>query len=134
MIVLVTQSFPTLCDPMDHSLPGSSVHGILQAWILDWVAIFFSKVSSWPRNQTSISFISCISRRVLYHYCHLGSLNGVLQFCEVLFISLHSFLFLFFRLYNLDWSTDSLILLPTQVYCWTPLVNFSFWLLYFSNL
>ena len=41
--VLVIQSCLTLCDPMDYSLPGSSVHGILQARILEWVAISFSK-------------------------------------------------------------------------------------------
>ena len=45
-IVLVTQSCPILCDPMDCSLPGSSVHGILQARILEWVAISCSKGSS----------------------------------------------------------------------------------------
>ena len=49
--VLVIQSCLTLCDPMDYSLPGSSVHGILQARILEWVAISFSKGSSWPRDQ-----------------------------------------------------------------------------------
>ena len=48
MKVLVTQSSPTLCDPLDYSPPGSSVHGILQARILEWVAISFSKGSSWP--------------------------------------------------------------------------------------
>ena len=41
--VLVTQSCPTLCDPMDCSPPGSSVHGILQAGILEWIAILFSR-------------------------------------------------------------------------------------------
>ena len=41
--VLVTQSCPTLCNPMDGSLPGSSVHGILQARILQWVAMPFSR-------------------------------------------------------------------------------------------
>ena len=40
------QSYPTLCNPMDYSLPGSSVHGILQARILEWVAISFSRESS----------------------------------------------------------------------------------------
>ena len=44
---LVAQSFLTLCDPMDCSPPGSSVHGILQARILEWVAILFSRGSSW---------------------------------------------------------------------------------------
>ena len=58
--VLVTQWCPTLCDPMDCSLLGSSVHGILQARILEWVAIFFSRESSWPRDQP---LISCIADR-----------------------------------------------------------------------
>ena len=49
------------------SLPGSSVHGILQAWILEWVAISFSRGSSQPRDQTSISYITCIRWQVLYH-------------------------------------------------------------------
>ena len=40
-----------LCDPMDHNLPGSSVHGIVQARILEWLAISSSRVSSWPRDQ-----------------------------------------------------------------------------------
>ena len=44
--VLVTPSSPTLCDPMDYSLPGSSVHGILQARTLEWAAIPFSSGSS----------------------------------------------------------------------------------------
>ena len=46
----VAQSCLTLCDPMDCSLPGSSVHGILQAKILEWVAIPFSRGSSQPRD------------------------------------------------------------------------------------
>ena len=52
MKVLVAQSCLTLCDPMDCSLPGSSVHGILQAGILEWLAIPFSKGSSRPRDRT----------------------------------------------------------------------------------
>ena len=48
--VLVTQSCLTLCDLMDCSPPGSSVHGILQARILEWVVISFSRVSSQPRD------------------------------------------------------------------------------------
>ena len=51
----VAQSCPTLCDPVDCSPPGSSVHGILQARILEWVAISFSKGSSRPRDQTQVS-------------------------------------------------------------------------------
>ena len=48
--VVATQPCPTLCDPMDCSLPGSSVHRILQARILEWVAISFSRESSQPRH------------------------------------------------------------------------------------
>ena len=54
----VTQSCPTLCDPVDCSLTGSSVHGISQARILDWTAISFSRGSSRHRNQTHISRIA----------------------------------------------------------------------------
>ena len=53
----VAQSCQTLCDPMDCSLPSSSVHGILQARILEWVAISFSRRSSWPRDWTRVSCI-----------------------------------------------------------------------------
>ena len=49
------QSCPTLCDPVDGHLPGSSVHGILRARILEWVAISYSRGSSWPRDQTRVS-------------------------------------------------------------------------------
>ena len=51
----VTQSCPTLCNPMDRSPPGFSIHGIFQARILEWVAISFSGGSSWPRNQNHVS-------------------------------------------------------------------------------
>ena len=54
----VTQSCPTLCDPVDCSPPSSSVHGILQARILEWVAISFSRGSSQPRDQTQVSLIA----------------------------------------------------------------------------
>ena len=54
----VAQSCPTLCDPMDCSLSGSSVHGIFQARVLEWVAISFSRGSSRPRNRTRVSCIA----------------------------------------------------------------------------
>ena len=54
---------PALCDPMDCSLPGSFVHGISQARTLEWVAISFSRGSSWPRYRTHISCVSCIAGR-----------------------------------------------------------------------
>ena len=55
---------------MACSLPGSSVHGISQARILEWVDIPFSRWSSWPRDQTHVS---CIGRWILYHLSHQGS-------------------------------------------------------------
>ena len=57
---LVAQSCPALCDPVDCSPAGSSVHGILQARILEWVAILFPGGSSWPRDRT---LFSCIAGR-----------------------------------------------------------------------
>ena len=54
----VAQSCPTLWDPMDYSPPGSSVHGIFQARILEWVTISFSRESSWPRDRTRVSRIA----------------------------------------------------------------------------
>ena len=50
----VAQSCPTLCDPMDYSLPGSTIHGVFQARILEWVAISFSRRSSLPRDWTRV--------------------------------------------------------------------------------
>ena len=61
------QSCLTLCHHMDHSPPRSSVHGIVQARILEWVAISSSRGSSWPRDQTCVSWVSWIGKRVLYH-------------------------------------------------------------------
>ena len=62
--VKVAQSCPTLWDPMDCSPPGSSVHGISQARVLEWVAMPCSKGSSQPRDQTQVSCISCIHWQV----------------------------------------------------------------------
>ena len=61
------QSGPTLCDTVDLSLPGSSVHGILQAKILEWVAMPSSRGSSPLRDQTGLFYVSCIDKWVLYH-------------------------------------------------------------------
>ena len=56
--MLVAQSGLTLCDPINCSPKGSSVHGILQARILEWVALPFSRGSSQPRDGTSVSCIA----------------------------------------------------------------------------
>ena len=59
MKVLVTQLCLTLCDPMDRSLPGPCVHGILQVRVLEWVSISFSRGSSWSRDWT---WVYCVAR------------------------------------------------------------------------
>ena len=61
------QSCLTLCDTMDCSPPGSSVHGILQARILEWVAMPLSRGSSRPRDRTPVAYGSCFGSQVLEH-------------------------------------------------------------------
>ena len=73
LLCSITKPCPILCGPMDCSPPGSSVHGILQARILEQVVISYSRGSSCPRYQTCVSCIFCIGRRDFYHSCHLGS-------------------------------------------------------------
>ena len=65
---VVSRSVVTLCDPLDCSLPGASVHGILQARILKWVAVLSSRGSFQPRDGTCVS---CIGRQILYHWATL---------------------------------------------------------------
>ena len=67
MCAKLLQSCSTLCNLMDHSPPASSVHGILQGRILEWVVISSPRGSSWPRDQTHVSYIFCSGRQVLYH-------------------------------------------------------------------
>ena len=69
----------TLYYPMDRNLPCFSVHGILQARILEWIAMSSSRGSSWPRNQIHVSYTSCICRWILYHQHPLGSPLGHLD-------------------------------------------------------
>ena len=77
-----TQLCPTPCNLMDWSPPGSSVHGIFQARILEWVAISFSRESSWPMDQTHISCVSCIGRWSLYTWeaSHVYCLSNITPF------------------------------------------------------
>ena len=58
LLLPFTQSCPTLCDPMDSSLPGFTVHGIFQARILEWAAVSFSRESSQPRDRTRVSCLA----------------------------------------------------------------------------
>ena len=77
------QSCPTLCDCMDCSPPGSSVHGISQAGILEWVAIPCSRGSSRPRNQMRIS---CIGKWVLFHWATREAFDMFNSYSVFLFI------------------------------------------------
>ena len=73
LLLLSCFSRVQLCDPTDRSPLGSSVPGILQTRILEQVTISYSRGSSQPRDWTHSSYVSCIGRQIVYHYCHLGS-------------------------------------------------------------
>ena len=81
---LVAKSFPTLCDPMDCSLPGSSVYGILQARILKWVAVPFSRGSSWPSDWLQVSKI--VGRLFTIWATREAPFKGMCIFIFILFI------------------------------------------------
>ena len=72
-ICMCAQSCLILWDPRNCSPPGSSLHGIFQAIILEWVATSYSRGPSFTSNQTCISCTSCIGREILYHLHHLGN-------------------------------------------------------------
>ena len=67
-VCVCVQSYLNHCDPLGRSPPGSSVHGILQARILECVDISSSRGSSQPRDQTQVSFVFCIGSQILYHW------------------------------------------------------------------
>ena len=109
-----------LCKPVDYSLAGSSVHGISQARIQEWVAISFSRGSSWPRDQTNVSYIG---RWILYHWTtslrvarswnmHKVSFN---RYCQALFLfeSVHSPT-------SSVWVFSSSVFFPTVFNCYWP--------------
>ena len=83
--VLVSQSCPTLCNPEDCSLPGSSVHGILQARILEWVAIPFSR-GIFPTQELNLGLLQ--GKLILHHLILRGSpqLDSTLYLFIYLFI------------------------------------------------
>ena len=64
---ILCHSIISLCEPLDNSPPGSSVHGIFQTRILKWVAISSFNGSTWPTDWTHICSVSCIGRQILYH-------------------------------------------------------------------
>ena len=77
MACVSAQSCPTLCILVDCSPPGSSVHGISQARIQDWLAISYSRGSSQPKDGTHVSCISCIGRWVLYNSATWEAQQGI---------------------------------------------------------
>ena len=83
------QSCLTLCNPLDYNLPGSSVHGILQARILEWGAILFSRRSSCPRNRTHYSISRIIENNNIIVFIFQTSFQNHLNLNQI-----------FFRLYN----------------------------------
>ena len=68
LVAVCAQACMTLCDPMDCSPPGSTIQGIFQARILEWVAVSSSRGSSWTREWTHVFCISCIGRWILYSW------------------------------------------------------------------
>ena len=94
------QPCPALWDPVDRSPPGSSVHGILQAWILEWIAISSSRESSQARDWTHISCVSCIGRWFLYQWATWESLLAVGSHCKC--CNPHFFFFFSLSVFVLD--------------------------------
>ena len=95
----VAQLCQTLCNLMDCSPPGSSVHEIFQARILGWVAIFYFRGPSWPGDWIDISCLPSISWRILYPYAtwHLGRHTYAYLFSNFVFSTwLTRFKFIFF--------------------------------------
>ena len=76
VLMLMLNCVRLFCDPMDCSPPGSSVHGIFQAEILEWIAISSTRGSSPPRDRTYVSFFSCIGRWILLPLSHLRILRS----------------------------------------------------------
>ena len=102
---LIAKLCPTLWDPMDCSLPGSSLHGILQARILEWVAISFSRGSSQPRESTGAS---CIASGFFTDWA--------ITEARILGLLLFKSLFFFFNRINLYTSTFFWIKVKTLVF------------------
>ena len=116
----MAQSYLTLCGSVDCSPPASSVHEIFHAGILEQVAISFSRRSSWPRDWTHISYVSCIGRWILYpsatFILHYMQVFNFVLFYKVIFLTWKSY-------YTADWN----IFISKSIYCyvshnWTLLI------------
>ena len=111
------QSCLTLCNPMTCSLPGSSVRGILQARILEWVAVTFSRGSSWRRDWTRVSCVSCMTGR-FFTTSATWEAPGLLRSVSVLKHFRISYIFsLTSSLVILRLRTDFMILFLGNVVC-----------------
>ena len=80
-------SVQIFCNTMDHSLPGSCVHGILKGRILEFISISSSTGSSQPRDQTRIAYVSCIAGRYFTHWSHFKLL--VFVWSKKVFYKIH---------------------------------------------
>ena len=116
------QSCLTLCDPVDCSPPGSSVHGILQARILEWVAISFSRVSSQPMDQTQVSHIAArcfnlwATREALIRIAAAKSLQSCPTLCDPMDCSLPgSSVHGIFQTRVLEWVAIAFSFIPIRV-------------------
>ena len=112
---LVTQSCLTLCDPMNCRQPGSFVHGILQARILEWVAIPFSRRSSQPRDWT---WVSCIASRFFTHWATREALSLRYKCCH------WPRNYLFFHTFQSRYETHSSVHLPGGLMYWVLIAAF----------
>ena len=110
LMCMLSHFSPTLCDPTRCSPPGSSVHGILQARILEWIAMPSSRGSSPPRDWIHIAYISCISRWVLYHWATWEAPSPLVLKCISAVIG---------RNRSFGWSPHPG---PARRTCWTGLV------------
>ena len=115
------QSSLTLCNPMDCSLPGSSVHGISQAGILEWVPICSSRASSQPRDRIHVSCVSCIARKILYH-CTIW---------EALYVYIYnsSKFFILVYYYYIEYSSLYIYVLYSRILLFIHSVYYSLYLL-----
>ena len=116
--MLVSQSCLTLCDPMNCSPPGSSVHGFLQARILEWVAIPFSRGSSPPRDWT---WISCIAGR-----CFTIWATRETQYVDkVVYIEMQLFFPIFNKSNQWQFKIYNFLCVCTHLYTHVPLYVYS---------
>ena len=131
--MLVTQSCLTFCDPMDCGLPGYSVHGTLQARILEWVAIFLLQGIFLIQGSNPDLCVSCMGRWILYHgttreslryptVIAAKSLQWCLTLCDPMDCSLPgSSVHEFFQARILEWIATSSFRGSSQLRGWSPL-------------